>query len=166
MEVQVHGGCCLLLSLNLGGQGGQVKPGTARNDLAAHYVTTRSRCVETLNSHSEQAGKQASKLAGRHESRYSVDVNGAVGKRRGGQSQTGTADNISAEYSTTQPGWHAEESRFTQWQARPAAQGRRSRSSNKEQAKERPITVPATTRRLHGRDSFRCRLRCHCRRWG
>jgi hypothetical protein len=33
------------------------------------------------------------------------------------------------------------ESRFTKWQARPHAQGRRSRSSNKEPTKEWPITL-------------------------
>lgn len=56
------------------------------------------------------------------------------------------------------------ESRFSQWRARPEAQGRRSRSSNKEQTKERPITLTAATRRLHGGDSFLppyCRLKAH-----
>lgn len=41
MEVQAHGGD-LLLGLNASGQGGQVKPGTARND-PWHTVTIRRR---------------------------------------------------------------------------------------------------------------------------
>lgn len=46
MEVQAHGGSCPAPGLNGGVQGWQVKPGTARNDLA-NYVTTRRAAWRT-----------------------------------------------------------------------------------------------------------------------
>ena len=83
---------------------------------------------------------------------------------------TAQSDQISAVYAATARLIKVAraESRFSQWRARPEAQGRRSRSSNKEQTKERPITLTAATRRLHGGDSFLspyCRLQAHYPRW-